>query len=347
MEMTKVFDKIEFSERKTTFRLTTNDISPEVLNNKAYSRENLLHSKFAIAGTARGFNPPPITEFARNNLYHMESFVIFDYDYSSFTERENFHSFLILYTYSGEGTLTYKNHTYTLTEGDGFLINCMDHHFYKTCGEHWEVAALHLGGPLMAPFFEQYEKNGTVIFHDPISGQFQNYLEQLLLLYSYPQLYRDWLAASCIGSMLTNILSSVNKSTSMRSDVPENIRYLIRYMEHNYTLPLTLDYLAAFANINKYYLCREFKKYTGFSPGDYLISLRINQAKTLLTTTSMPAARIGADVGIPDANNFTNLFKKKVGMTPANYRKRIYDYNSSTFPTATGKIILDGVSCPK
>lgn len=316
-----MFEKIEFSMRKTTSRLTTKDVNADVLNNKAYSRESLLHSRFAIAGTARGFNPPPITDFARNNLYHMESFVIFDYDFSSFTERQNYRSFLILYTYAGQGILKYKNHTYTLAEGDGFLITCMDYHLYKTTADHWEVAVLHLNGPLMEPFFEQYEKNGTVIFHDPISGHFQNYLEQLLLLYSYPQLNRDWHAASCISSMLTHMLTLVNQSISMRSQVPENIRYLIRYMEHNYSQPLTLDYLADFANINKYYLCREFKKYTGFSPNDYLISLRINQARTLLGTTSMPVSQIGMEVGIPDANNFTNLFKRKVGMTPAAYRR--------------------------
>lgn len=93
------------------------------------------------------------------------------------------------------------------------------------------------------------KKNGTVIFHDPISGHFQNYLEQLLLLYSYPQLNRDWHAASCISSMLTLMLTLVNQSISM------------------------------------------------------------------------PVSRIGMAVGIPDANNFTNLFKRKVGMTPAAYRR--------------------------
>ena len=95
-------------------------------------------------------------------------------------------------------------------------------------------------------------------------------------------------------------------------------------MENNYQSHMSLDYLAEFACINKYYLSREFKKYTGFSPNDYLISLRINAAKNLLLNTALPASKIAHEVGIHDINNFTTLFKKKVGMTPIQFR------NSST-----------------
>ena len=41
-------------------------------------------------------------------------------------------------------------------------------------------------------------------------------------------------------------------------NIPENLRYLVKYMEQHYMQPLTLDYLAEFSNISKYYLCRMF-----------------------------------------------------------------------------------------
>ena len=104
------------------------------------------------------------------------------------------------------------------------------------------------------------------------------------------------------------------------SALPKNIRYLIKYMDSNFTQPLTLDFLSDFAGVSKYYLSREFKKYTGFSPNDYLITLRVNKAKSLLTNTTLPAVKIAHEVGIYDSNNFTNLFKRKTGMTPIQYR---------------------------
>ena len=120
--------------------------------------------------------------------------------------------------------------------------------------------------------------------------------------------------------LLTYLLIHTHQSKE-KTEIPQNIRFLINYMENNYTNQMSLDYLAEFACINKYYLSREFKKYTGFSPNDYLISLRINAAKNLLLNTSLAATKIAHEVGIHDINNFATLFKKKVGMTPIQFRK--------------------------
>ena len=110
-------------------------------------------------------------------------------------------------------------------------------------------------------------------------------------------------------------------------------------MENNYTQKLTLDYLAEFACMNKYYLSKEFKKYTGFSPNDYLISLRINRAKQLLEGSSLPASKIAHEVGIHDINNFTNLFKKKTGMTPIQYRTTAQEISIHHYQSGTDNMV--------
>ena len=90
-------------------------------------------------------------------------------------------------------------------------------------------------------------------------------------------------------------------------NIPENLRYLVKYMEQHYMQPLTLDYLAEFSNISKYYLCR--------------LQLRIEGAKNLLRNTTLPANKIGTMVGIEDENYFYRLFKSKVGMSANQFRK--------------------------
>ena len=79
--------------------------------------------------------------------------------------------------------------------------------------------------------------------------------------------------------------------------------------------------MAAFAGISKFYLAREFKKYVGYSPNNYLIHLRLTHAKQLLHTTNLPAYKIGILVGIPNEINFSRLFKKHTGTTPGIFRK--------------------------
>ena len=55
--------------------------------------------------------------------------------------------------------------------------------------------------------------------------------------------------------------------------------------------------------------------------GDYIISVRISEAKRLLATTDLPVREIAARVGIRDYNYFTKFFKENVGIPPLRYRK--------------------------
>lgn len=315
-----MFDHISFVKTESPNRLSSKRVSPEIVEKNNYNKEALANANFSLQGSVETFHKPPISEFAVNNLYHMQDFNIFHYKGGSYTERINFKSFLIAYTYSGSGKLTYRGKTYLFREGDGFFINCMDYHLYQAEGSEWTLGILHINGLLLPAFHELYMQHGTPVFQESANGKFQKYLEKLLLLYNNPELNRDWQVSTCIDNILNHLMLLSCHQASMRTELPDSIRYLIKYMESNYTKPLTLDSLSDFAAINKYYLSREFKKYTGFSPNDYLITLRINQAKLLLNSTTMPASKIAHEVGIHDMNNFTNLFKKKTGMTPIQYR---------------------------
>ena len=180
---------------------------------------------------------------------------------------------------------------------------------------------MHLNGVLMEPFFEVFEQNGTFVFHEPVNGRLQSEIEELLQLYKKTIPYREWHISAKINGILSHLLSLVTRSGSGKDTLPDNLSYLIQYMDSNFSRHLTLDDLSSFANVNKYYLSREFKRYTGFSPNDYLITLRINRAKLLLQTTDLTAAEIAANVGIRDQNNFIRLFRRKTGMTPIEFRR--------------------------
>lgn len=168
-----MFEKIPFTNIVAKNRLLSKNLTKKDYENPVYNKENLMNSKFVISGSADSFQIPPITDFAVQNLFHVESFMIFHYGFDSFTERQNFHSFLIMYTYSGQGILTYQGKNYTLKEGDGAFINCMDYHLYKADRMQWDTAVLHLNGPLLAAFHAQYMQNGSPVFHEETNGSFQ------------------------------------------------------------------------------------------------------------------------------------------------------------------------------
>ena len=339
-----MFENISFSEFKLPHSITPQDISlermkelkeqarydlsvPDVLlaqGDRQFEElpPNLRHCDFCLNGKTQSFSRPPVSNFALENLYYMENFCISHCAQGFFTRRTLYSSYLIIYTYEGEGVLEYEGKKYRLRENDGFFIDCSRPQYYAAPKGRWVHGVLHFNGKLVPQLFRQFLENGSVVFHQPLSGFYQSHLEELLSIYSNSQPYRDWQASNCLGAILTDLLVSSLRTSEKSAAIPENMQYLIRYMEAHYNQPMNLDYLSRFSGISRSCLTREFKKYTGFSPNDYLIQLRIEQAKKLLRSTTLPANKISHIVGIQDINNFTNLFRKKTGLTPGNYRKR-------------------------
>jgi transcriptional regulator GlxA family with amidase domain len=67
---------------------------------------------------------------------------------------------------------------------------------------------------------------------------------------------------------------------------------------------------------------RRFQKAAGMSPLEYVHALRLERAKTLLETTELKLSELAEKVGYEDATFFSRLFRRAVGLTPAEYRRR-------------------------
>lgn len=234
----------------------------------------------------------------------------------------NDHSFLMLYTYDGSGILNYNNSSYTLKKGDGFLIDCRREHFYRIGGSHWLHGDLHFYGGQSAFFYQENFCGKSPLFHAPDQDVFQNQLEKLLRIQGSAAVHRDFQFSFELERLLFYLMECQN-AESAGSVIPEHIRLLQNYLEQHFTSDITLDEMAHMAGTSRYYLCRQFKKYTGFAPKEYVTHLRLLYAQNLLQQTQMPGYRIGALAGFPSEAAFLLQFKKATGMTPGEFRKRM------------------------
>lgn len=95
-----------------------------------------------------------------------------------------------------------------------------------------------------------------------------------------------------------------------------------RYLQHNYmAYDISLDSVSAILNLSSAYFSTLFKRTFGVNFLDYLTELRMEAAKDLLTDPLRSTAEVAGMVGYESANYFTRAFKKKVGMTPTDYRR--------------------------
>jgi iron complex transport system substrate-binding protein len=82
-----------------------------------------------------------------------------------------------------------------------------------------------------------------------------------------------------------------------------------------------MDELSKAASVSKYHLSREFKRYMGCSPMQYLIMLRLENAAALLRGTSLPLSAIAETVGIGSEQYLARMFKRHNGITLGQFRK--------------------------
>lgn len=79
---------------------------------------------------------------------------------------------------------------------------------------------------------------------------------------------------------------------------------------------------------------RRFRAATGYSPLAYIQALRIEEAKQILETSAAPVETVAREVGYEDTASFRRLFRRLVGMTPGDYRRkfRLPDFVERALP---------------
>ncbi len=103
------------------------------------------------------------------------------------------------------------------------------------------------------------------------------------------------------------------------ADMPHIIYDVIRYVRKNYRTLSGVDEIAGHFYINKDYLTRVFRKYTGFTVHDYIRSVRISRSKMMLKEGKGVTETAFAS-GFNSTSYFIRVFTKATGVTPAKYR---------------------------
>lgn len=100
----------------------------------------------------------------------------------------------------------------------------------------------------------------------------------------------------------------------------DDMEIVAQYIRNNYQQKISMQYLANAVHISPKYLRQKFHGIYGVSPQQYMIDIRIEAAKKLLCTTNYKVKEIAASVGYTSQLDFSNIFKKKTGVSPKEYR---------------------------
>jgi len=218
----------------------------------------------------------------------------------------------ILYTVKGKGNCFLFGNTYELKPQSLLYLPPGIPHEYSICGDEWETLYITFNGTGMNGFFSL----------DPVvcslPSEF-NFIERYNKIYNYkkkPHLFRK------LSIELYSLLLDLKEYLSFNSKASGGKNQLAILAMHYITENQNegLDKISKKLGVSTEHLCRVFKNYTGYRPVEYVNMLKIQQARYLLKSTSMPINDIAAEVGYESHSYFSKLFKKYTGASPIQYR---------------------------
>ncbi len=153
---------------------------------------------------------------------------------------------------------------------------------------------------------------------------FRNVMEHHTASTTYSKIVAD----NCLRLILSYFFrgdpaQNADEDLSAGHDLSKFIK-VFDYIDKHIGEAISLSELAGLMFMNKVYFSNLFKKTFGVSPQQYIQQRKLDRARQLLADRSLPIATIAAELHFYDPAAFTAFFKKSTGMTPKDFRGKLY-----------------------
>jgi len=230
---------------------------------------------------------------------------------------------IFIYCTEGQGWIETGGRTLPVAERQLVVIPAgVPHRYGAAEGSPWSIYWFHLRGEFVLSFIQLYGLEAGPL-HLPIGvySELSECIERCYgLLIDKPfSLPVQAYVSQSIGQMLGGIGLMAGGSSGdkkRRLDLEQATRYMNEHLGDTVKLPE----LAAHIGLSKAHLIYLFNQETGFSPIEYFLRMKMQKASQLLSLTGLSVKEVAAEVGIPDPYYFSRLFKKRMGVSPSEYR---------------------------
>ena len=257
----------------------------------------------------------------------------------SFSTNENssriqFHPFIYFYfIVSGSGTFFIENDSIKIKKNDLIIINSNIGHNIYVDEDEYAVKALGFGlesiglTSHLEEVHSEEELDLDNYFHitwEDKETKLNEIFTKIVEEFHSDNIYSKTLADALASYFLINFLRHFEDKIEVVHDININrqIDYIKSYIDNNYSLDLSLEGLSNMVYMNKFHLIGEFKQAYRVTPIEYLILKRVEVSKGLLISTNHSMETIAEIVGFNSQSYFNQVFRKKVGITPSQFRKK-------------------------
>lgn len=257
------------------------------------------------------------SDFSRENLIYMTWCGHYYCTDQYGMNRESFPENLLLYVRKGQMDVQYQGKTYLMDPGDLLIMNCRYPHMYHAHNA-MEFVYLHYEG-LNSRVLTDYliEQNGGPILKCNCNLDIGNALYENARKFKEKRIQNLMETHFWINDLLRMISRDITPEIKEGTPIDKVVQYIMEHVGEE----ISLDDLSEITSFNKYYLSHLFKKQTGYTIAEFILSTRLQKAEHLLLHSNRSVEDIAFEVGYSHSSSFINIFTSRVGFSPKQYRK--------------------------
>jgi AraC-like DNA-binding protein len=282
------------------------------------SRSNDSHHSFVYH-----ISKEPLTEAARITSIGFEKRTSTDYYWDGRMRQNDLKTCIFQYTLNGYGEVRVGEKTYAVKPGEAFIVKVPSEHCYYLPKEspEWEFIFITLEGTQAEECWDylisQFELVVNVDANAPLI-----FLLQKIYQFALKEGIEDTFTSSAYAyEFVMGLYRFAKGLDSRQTGIPDDILMAIQFMTTHYHEPLSLESIAEHAGLSKYYFTNKFQKHMKTTPIQFLTKRRIQKAMELLLTTNKTFQEIAMETGYDNANYFSKVFKKMIGISADSFRK--------------------------
>lgn len=247
-----------------------------------------------------------------------------------FRKREELEAmqYILIYCIEGEGWFESNGIKHKVQENNYFILAKNKAHSYGcNANKTWTIYWIHFDGELADYFANGLDKPQLILpeKNSRIEERLQLFEEIFATLKNGYSKNNLAYSTTCLFHFLSSLqfLSAYREIVSeerIQNDITDQA---IHFMRENIHRKVTLQSISTFVGYSTSHFSALFLRKTGFSPFNYLIQLKIQEACHLLDFTDMKINQISMSVGFDDPFYFSRIFSKTMGTSPIKYRANI------------------------
>ncbi len=234
--------------------------------------------------------------------------------------------FQLLYIAAGKAHFHFNGKEEIVTAGNMVLYRPKEPQKYEYYGEdQTEVYWVHFTGGDVTNILRSYGlTKDTHVFYCGKGLDYQNHFRAMIQELQMCREHFEEMLEMHLREIFVMIHRHFLTSTKLNnSQIAEDIDAATLFFNEHYNEEISIEAYAHSHNMSTSWFIRNFKQYTGFTPLQYILSIRIYNAEALLKSNQYNITEIASIVGYDNPLYFSRIFKKIKGVSPSEYRQGI------------------------